>query len=67
LDKKNVLSAAAGNMSQQQMPSKEELHSLQQTQPLTTKLVQASGADVRQALNANLRKKGKRHSQNILR
>ncbi len=38
LDKKNVLSAAAGHMLRLQMPRKEELHSLQQNLPLTTKL-----------------------------
>ncbi len=36
LDKKNVLSATAGHMSRLQMPSKEELHSLQQNLPLIT-------------------------------
>jgi hypothetical protein len=66
LNEKNVLSAAAGHISWQQMSCEEELHSLQQTQPLTTKL-QASGADVQHALNADPRKKGKRHSQNNLR
>ncbi len=48
----NVLSDAAGHMSPQQMPSEEDLHSLKQTHPLTTKLG-ASGADVPQALNAD--------------
>ena len=63
LDENNVLSAAAGRMSRLQMPSEEELHSLQQHIPLSTKL-RGSGADVRQALNADPRKKGKRFSQN---
>jgi hypothetical protein len=66
LNEKNVLSAAAGHMSWQQMSHEEELHSLQQTRPLTTKL-QASGANVQHALNTDPRKKGKRHSQNNLR
>lgn len=66
VDETNVLSAAAGHLSRLQMPSEEELHSIQQFVPLTTKL-QASGGDVRQVLNANPRKKGKRHSQNGLR
>ncbi len=66
LDKKNVLSATSGHMSRLQMPSKEELHSLQQNLPLTTRLL-ATGADVRHALNADPRKKGKRHHQNNLR
>ncbi len=66
LNEKNVLSAAAGHMSWQQMSCEEELHSLQQTQPFTTKL-QISGADVQHALNADPRKKGKRHSRNNLR
>ena len=65
LDKNNVLSAANGCMLCLQMPSKEELHSLQQHIPLSTKL-RGSGADVRQALNADPRKKGKRFSQNNL-
>ena len=52
-------------MSRLQMPSEEELHSLQQHIPLSTKLC-GSGADVRQALNADPRKKGKRFSQNNL-
>ncbi len=47
------------------MPSEEELHSLQQHILLSTKL-RGSGADVRQALNADPRKKGKRFSQNNL-
>jgi hypothetical protein len=38
LNKKNVLSATAGHMSLLQMPSKEELHSLQQNLPLTMRL-----------------------------
>jgi hypothetical protein len=66
INETNPLSAAAGNLSRLQMPSKEELHSIQQIAPLTTKLC-ASGGDVRQVLNANPRKKGKRHSQNGLR
>jgi hypothetical protein len=66
LEKRNVLSAAAGYMSRLQMPSKEELHSLQQNLPLTTRL-RASGADVHHALNADPRKKGKHHHQNNLR
>jgi len=65
LDESNVLSSAAGHLSRQQMPSEEELHSLQQYCPLTTKL-RGSGADVRQALNADPRKKGRRFSQNNL-
>ena len=65
LDKSNVLSSAAGHLSRQQMPSEEELHSLQQHIPLSTKL-RGSGADVRQALNADPRKKGRRFSQNNL-
>ena len=47
------------------MPSEEELHSLQQYCPLTTKL-RGSGADVRQAFNADPRKKNRRFSQNNL-
>jgi hypothetical protein len=66
LDERNVLSAAAGHMSQLQMPSEEELHSLQQNLPLTKRL-RASGADVRHALNADPGKKGKYHHQNNLR
>jgi hypothetical protein len=66
LDKRNVLSAAAGHMARLQMLSEEELHSLQQNLPLPMRL-QASEADVRHALNANPRKKGKRHHQNNLR
>jgi len=65
LDESNVLSSAAGHLSRQQMPSEEELHSLQQYCRLTTKL-RATGADVRQALNADPRKKGRRFSQNNL-
>jgi hypothetical protein len=65
LDERNVLSAAAGHLSRQQMPSEEELHSLQQYCPLTTKL-RGSGADVRQAFNADPRKKNRRFSQNNL-
>ena len=65
LDKSNVLSSAAGHLSRQLMPSEEELHSLQQYCCLTTKL-RATGADVRQALNADPRKKGRRFSQNTL-
>ncbi len=57
---------AAGHMSRLQMPSKEELHSLQQNLPLTTRL-RASGGDVCHALNADSRKKGKGHHQNNLR
>jgi hypothetical protein len=57
LNKKNVISAAAGHMSRLQMLSKEEMHSLQQNLPLTTRL-RASGANVCHALNANPRKKG---------
>jgi hypothetical protein len=49
-----------------QMPSEEELHFLQQHDPLSTKL-QGSGEDVCKVLNANQRKKGKRHYQNNLR
>ena len=48
LDESNVLSSAAGHLSRQQMPSEEELHSLQQHISLSTKL-RGSGADVRQA------------------
>jgi hypothetical protein len=66
LNEKNVLYAAAGHMSRLQMPSKEELHSLQQNLPLTTRL-RASGANVCHALNADPRKKGKRHHWNGLR
>jgi hypothetical protein len=47
------------------MPSKEELHSLQKSQPLTTKL-QGSGADNRNALEADPRRKGKCHYCNGL-
>ena len=66
LDENNVLSASAGHMSRMQMPSEEELHSLQQHIPLTTKLC-SSRADVHQTLNANSWKKGcKRFSQNNL-
>jgi hypothetical protein len=65
LDKNNVLSTAAGRMSRLQMPSKEELHSLQQNIPLSTKL-RGSGANVRHSLNADPWKKGKRFSQNNL-
>ena len=65
LDERNVLSAAAGHLSRQQMPSEEELHSLQQYCPLTTKL-RGSGADVCQAFNADPRKKNRRFSQNNL-
>ena len=65
LDESNVLSSAAGHLSRQQMPSEEELHSLQHYCHLTTKL-RATGADVRQALNADPRKKGRRFSQNNL-
>ncbi len=63
LDKRNVLSATTGHMSQLNMPSKEELHSLQQNLPLTTRL-QASGVDVCHSLNSDPRKKGKCHHQN---
>jgi hypothetical protein len=66
LNKKNVLSAAAGHKLRLQMPSKEELHSLQQKLPLTMRL-QASRANVCHALNADPRKKGKLHHQNGLR
>ena len=66
LSKKNVLSASAGPMSKQQMPSEEELHSLQKDCPLTSKL-RATGADVHEALLADPRKKGMRHSRNKLR
>ncbi len=66
LSEKNVLSASAGPMSKQQMPSEEELHSLQKDCPLTSKL-RAKGADVREALLADPRKKGMRHSRNKLR
>ena len=65
LDENNVLSASAGHMSRMRMPSKEELHSLQQHIPLTTKL-RGSMADVRHARNAGSRNKGKRFSQNNL-
>ncbi len=66
LDEKNVLSIATGHMSRLQMPSEEELHSLQQNLLLTMRLL-ASGANARHALNADPRKKGKRHHQNNLR
>jgi hypothetical protein len=66
VNKTNVLSAAAGHLSRMQMPSEEELHAIQQNVTLTTKL-RASGADLRQTLNQDPRKKGKRHSQNGLR
>ena len=65
LDERNVLSAAAALMSRKQMPSEDELHSLQKSQPLTTRL-QGSGADVRNALEADPRRKGKRHYRNGL-
>jgi hypothetical protein len=65
LDESNVLSSAAGHLSRQQMASEEELHSLQQHIPLSTKL-RGSGADVRQAFNADPRKKNRRFSQNNL-
>ena len=65
LDKRNVLSAAAAHMSRKQMPSEDQLHSLQKSQPLTMRL-QESGADVRNALEANPRRKGKRHYRNGL-
>ena len=64
LEESNVISSAAGHLSRQQMPSEEELHSVQQYCPLTTKL--RSGADVRQAFNADPRKKNRRFSQNNL-
>ncbi len=66
LDKNNVLSAASGHLSRMQLPSKEELHSLQQHVPLTMKL-QGTQVDVWDFANANPRKKGKRHYQNGLR
>jgi hypothetical protein len=66
IDESNVLSAAAGHLSRLQLPREEELHVFQQLVPLTARLC-ATGEDVRQALNANPRKKGKRHSQNGLR
>ena len=66
LDETNVLSSAAGRLSRMQMPSEEELHSLQQIVPLSTKL-QGTGKDVREVLNASQRKNGKRHYQNNLR
>jgi hypothetical protein len=66
LDENNVLSAASGRLLHMQLPSKEELHSLQQHVPLTTKL-QGMRVDVRDIANANPRKKGKRHYQNGLR
>ena len=62
LDENNVLSAATGQLSRLQLPSEEELHSIQQHVPLTTKL-QATGVDVRDFH----RKNGKRHYQNGLR
>jgi hypothetical protein len=65
VNKTNVLSAAAGHLSRMQMPSEEELHTIQQNVMLTTKL-RASGSDIRQTLNQDPRKKGKRHSQNGL-
>ena len=65
LDDRNVLLTAAAHMSRKQIPSEEELHSLQMSQPLTTKL-QGSGADNRNALEANPRRKGKRHYRNGL-
>ena len=65
LDENNVLSASAGHMSRMQMPSEEQLHSLQQHIPLTTKL-RGSKADVRDACNAGSGNKGKRFSQNNL-
>jgi hypothetical protein len=66
LDKNNVLSAASGRLLRLQLPSEEELHSIQQHVPLTTKL-QATGVDVRDFQNANPRKKGQRHYHNGLR
>jgi hypothetical protein len=66
LDESNVLSAAAGHLSRLQLPCKEELHVFQQHVPLTARLC-VTGEDVWQALNADPRKKGKRHSQNGLR
>ena len=66
IDKSNVLSAAAGHLSPLQLPSEEELPVFQQHVPLTTRL-RATEEDVWQALNADPRKKGKRHSQNGLR
>ena len=65
VNKTNVLSAVAGHLSRMQMPSKEELHTIQQNVMLTTKL-RASGSDLRQTLNQDPRKKGKWHSQNGL-
>jgi hypothetical protein len=65
IDESNVLSAAAGHLSCLQLPCKEELHVFQKHVPLTARL-RATGEDVWQALNANPRNKGKRHSQNGL-
>jgi len=66
LSEKNVLAASAGPMSKQQMPSEEELHSLQKTHPLTSRL-RATGADVRVAILADPRKCRMRHYRNSLR
>jgi hypothetical protein len=66
INESNVLFAAAGHLPRLQLPSEEELHVFQQHVPLTARLC-ATGEDVRQALNADPRKKGKRHSQNCLR
>ena len=62
----NIFSSAAGHLSWLQMPSEEELHSLQQRVPLSTRLW-ATGRDIRDATNADPRKKGKRHNRNNLR
>jgi hypothetical protein len=62
----NVLLASAGHLSRMQMPSKEELHAIQQNVPLTTK-PRALGTNLWKTLNQDPRKKGKRHSQNGLR
>ena len=65
LMKSNVYSAAAGHLSRQQMSSEEELGVLQTHVPLTTRM-RGTGRDVRDARNADPRKKGKRHDRNSL-
>ena len=66
LDETNALSSAAGRLSRMKMPSEEELHSLQQHVPLSTKL-QGMGEDFCEVLNAIQRKKEKRNYENDLR
>jgi hypothetical protein len=62
----NIFSSAAGHLSRLQMLSEEELHSLQQRVPLSTRL-RATGRDIRDATNADPWKKGKCHNRNNLR